>query len=107
MHLLDPKLFPDHALSFIEYEHHLTKKYARARDLQNNFLLEKLQIIMALLKQAHPDVSFMYVVKKCAFLHLVMHLASKRGSLDESLASVGHEIATEIANELIPTVGDL
>jgi hypothetical protein len=49
----------------------------------------------------------MYVLKKCAFLHLILHHASKQGTIDAKLASLGHEIATEIVNELIPAVGDM
>ena len=37
---------------------------------------------------------------------MFVHLAAKRGQLDENLANKGHRIATEIVNEVIPAVGD-
>ena len=89
LHLLDPKIFPDHSLYFIEYSQVLTSKYLRAKN-SNNFLYEKLQIVMHLIKQAHPDVSLMFVIKKCVFVHIFLHLAAIKGDVDAKLANLGH-----------------
>jgi hypothetical protein len=59
---------------------------------------------MHIMKKEYSEATFMFIVKKCSFLHLFVHEAAKSDYSLEPVAELIHYYASEMTNKDIPVV---